>query len=78
MVRASVPTPNNTEADQLADSTRYANFKLENMQGQIYELCKDQHGCRFLQRKLEDHDPEHVDMIFEETKEHVVELMTGK
>lgn len=69
---------NNTEADQLADSTRYANFKLENMQGQIYELCKDQHGCRFLQRKLEEHDPEHVDMIFEETKEHVVELMTGK
>ncbi|RDI87679.1 hypothetical protein Vi05172_g2273 [Venturia inaequalis] len=58
------------------DSTRYANFKLENMRGQIYELCKDQHGCRFLQRKLEDHDPEHVDMIFEETKEHVVELMT--
>lgn len=72
------PHANNTETDSLADSTRYANFKLENMQGQIYELCKDQHGCRFLQRKLEEHDPEHVDMIFEETKEHVVELMTGK
>jgi hypothetical protein len=69
---------NNAETDQLADSTRYANFKLENMQGQIYELCKDQHGCRFLQRKLEEHEPEHVDMIFEETKEHVVELMTGE
>jgi hypothetical protein len=68
----------NAEANQLADSTRYANFKLENMQGQIYELCKDQHGCRFLQRKLEEHEPEHVDMIFEETKEHVVELMTGE
>jgi hypothetical protein len=69
---------NNAETDQLADSTRYANFKLENMQGQIYELCKDQHGCRFLQRKLEEHEPEHVDMIFEETKAHVVELMTGE
>jgi hypothetical protein len=68
----------NADTDQLADSTRYANFKLENMQGQIYELCKDQHGCRFLQRKLEEHEPEHVDMIFEETKEHVVELMTGE
>jgi hypothetical protein len=58
------------------DNARYANYKLENMHGQIYELCKDQHGCRFLQRKLEEQDPQAVTMIFEETKDYVVELMT--
>jgi hypothetical protein len=59
-----------------SDNARYANYKLENMTGQIYELCKDQHGCRFLQRKLEEQDPQAVTMIFEETKDYVVELMT--
>ena len=44
----------------------------------IYTLCKDQHGCRFLQKKLEEKDPENVQIIFEETAPHVVELMTGK
>jgi hypothetical protein len=48
------------------------------MQGQLYELCKDQHGCRFLQRKLEERDATHIQMIFEETKDHVVELMIGE
>ncbi|KAF2397182.1 ARM repeat-containing protein [Trichodelitschia bisporula] len=58
------------------DTARFANFKLENLNGRVYELCKDQYGCRFLQRKLEEQDPEHVRMIFEETKSHVVDLMT--
>ena len=65
-------------ANYLADNARYANYKLENMHGQLYELCKDQHGCRFLQRKLEERDEEAVEMIFNETKDYVVELMTGK
>jgi hypothetical protein len=60
------------------DNARYANYKIEAMQGQLYELCKDQHGCRFLQRKLEERDPAHIQMIFEETKDHVVELMIGR
>ena len=44
---------------------------------EIYSLCKDQHGCRYLQKKLEEKNPQHVQMIFQETHAHVVELMTG-
>ncbi|KAH9005921.1 ARM repeat-containing protein [Lactarius hatsudake] len=39
-------------------------------------LCKDQHGCRYLQKKLEEGVPEHRDMIFRETFGHFAELMT--
>lgn len=55
---------------------RFANSRLEDLTGQIYGLCKDQHGCRYLQKKLEEGNPAYVDMIFQETHDHVVELMT--
>lgn len=58
------------------DNARFANISLENLQGEIYNLCKDQHGCRYLQKKLEERKPESINMIFNETKEHIVELMT--
>lgn len=35
------------------DASRYANAKLEDFSGEIYLLCKDQHGCRFLQHQLD-------------------------
>lgn len=59
------------------ENARFTNVKLEHLQGEIYGLCKDQHGCRYLQKKLEERDPEHVHLIFVETNQHVVELMTG-
>lgn len=60
-----------------ADANRFLNYDLKTMARQdIYTLCKDQHGCRFLQKKLEEKDPENVQIIFEETAPHVVELMT--
>lgn len=62
------------DAPQLS---RFSNVPLEHYRGELYGLCKDQHGCRYLQRKLEDRNPEHVQMIFDETHLHVVELMTG-
>jgi len=65
-------------ADRPTETARFNAVPLENLKGEIYSLCKDQHGCRFLQRKLEEHKPEHVQLIFEETNPHVVELMTGK
>ncbi|CZS99797.1 hypothetical protein WAI453_003547 [Rhynchosporium graminicola] len=55
---------------------RFANMSLEQLGGEIYALCKDQHGCRYLQKKLEDRNPEQVHMIWLETNQHVVELMT--
>ncbi|KAI9823340.1 MAG: hypothetical protein M1832_002564 [Thelocarpon impressellum] len=58
------------------EANRFANVQLENLRGEIYSLCKDQHGCRYLQKKLEDRDAEHIQMIYLETHQHVVELMT--
>ncbi|KAI9815703.1 MAG: hypothetical protein M1827_002099 [Pycnora praestabilis] len=58
------------------ENARFANIQIEQLQGEIYALCKDQHGCRYLQKKLEDRNPEHVHMIWVETNQHVVELMT--
>jgi hypothetical protein len=56
------------------DSSRFDNAKLDDFIGQIYSLCKDQHGCRFLQKQL-DIDAANATPIFEETQMHIVELM---
>jgi len=56
--------------------SRFHNLPLEAVGGQIYSLCKDQHGCRYLQKQLENRIPDQVHMIWLETNQHVVELMT--
>ncbi|KAI1816403.1 ARM repeat-containing protein [Poronia punctata] len=58
------------------DDARFSNLPLEQVRGTIYELCKDQHGCRYLQRQLDNRDPAQIHMIWAETSPHVVELMT--
>lgn len=57
---------------------RFAGTRIEDLQGEILPLCKDQHGCRYLQKKLEEGVPEHRDMIFRETYGHFSDLMTGE
>ncbi|EXJ92260.1 hypothetical protein A1O3_00810 [Capronia epimyces CBS 606.96] len=59
-----------------ADEARFNNVPLETYRGALYELCKDQHGCRYLQRKLEDGNEENIQAIFVETCPHIIELMT--
>ncbi|EXJ93971.1 hypothetical protein A1O1_02364 [Capronia coronata CBS 617.96] len=59
-----------------ADEARFNNVPLETYRGALYELCKDQHGCRYLQRKLEDGNEDHIQSIFIETCPHIIELMT--
>lgn len=54
----------------------YNGQPLESFGGRIYQLCKDQHGCRYLQKQLENRDPEHIKKVWLETCSHVVELMT--
>ncbi|KAG5663807.1 hypothetical protein KAF25_006392 [Fusarium avenaceum] len=56
--------------------SRYQNMPLDSFVGTIYDLCKDQHGCRYLQKKLEERNAEQVHMIWDETNKHVIELMT--
>ncbi|KAI5841910.1 armadillo-type protein [Morchella snyderi] len=58
------------------EANRFTNVQLESLKGDIYGYCKDQHGCRYLQKKLEERNPQYVEMIFRETHAHVVELMT--
>jgi hypothetical protein len=74
--------PHTTEGSMLTkteDANRFMNYDLKTMpREEIYTLCKDQHGCRFLQKKLEERNTEYLQIIFDETAPHVVELMTGK
>jgi hypothetical protein len=56
--------------------SRFNDESIESFAGEIYSLCKDQHGCRFLQRKLEERDPEQIHLVWLETHQYVVDLMT--
>jgi len=58
--------------------SRFDNIPLKSLKGEIYTLCKDQHGCRYLQKKLEERTIENIKLIYNETQTHMVELMTGK
>lgn len=60
------------------EPNRFAGLRLEDLQGDMASLCKDQHGCRFLQKKLEEGNAEHRDMIFNEIYPTFGELMTGE
>uniref|UniRef100_A0A803NE92 PUM-HD domain-containing protein n=1 Tax=Chenopodium quinoa TaxID=63459 RepID=A0A803NE92_CHEQI len=48
---------------------------LVEVRGRIYHMAKDQHGCRFLQKKFDEGSFEDVQLIFNEIIDHVVELM---
>lgn len=73
---AATPQRSGTGRRNHGDEARFNNVPLESYRGNLYELCKDQHGCRYLQRKLEDGDEEHIQAIFVETCPHIIELMT--
>ncbi|KAI0825240.1 ARM repeat-containing protein [Trametes gibbosa] len=68
--------PKHKRGDVDREFNRFAGTRLEDLAGEIPQLCKDQHGCRYLQKKLEEGVPEHRDMIFRETFSHFADLMT--
>ncbi|XAR59924.1 hypothetical protein NMG60_11033105 [Bertholletia excelsa] len=49
---------------------------IDEIVGRIYVMAKDQHGCRFLQRKFTEGSKEDIEKIFLEIIVHIVELMT--
>lgn len=49
---------------------------LNDVIGRAEELARDQHGCRFLQTKLEEGNTMYINSIFEECYEKFVDLMT--
>ncbi|EME29106.1 Pumilio domain-containing protein C6G9.14 [Galdieria sulphuraria] len=50
-------------------------WSMEEIVGRIFELAKDQHGCRFLQMKLEEGNPAYIAMILAECFDGLPELM---
>jgi hypothetical protein len=55
-------------------ASRYLNLTIEECKGEIYAMCLDQHGCRFLQKELDKADLDITDIIFSEVIHHIVEL----
>ncbi|KAJ7570225.1 hypothetical protein O6H91_01G110600 [Diphasiastrum complanatum] len=64
----------NAGTSHLQQQPKYSS--LEEVKGQIYAIAKDQHGCRFLQRKFDEGSVEDIKTIFSEIFDHIVELMT--
>ncbi|XP_043690642.1 pumilio homolog 5-like [Telopea speciosissima] len=59
----------------MSPSQRY-NSMDDDVTGRIFLMAKDQHGCRFLQKKFAEGTAEDVEKIFVEIIGHIVELMT--
>lgn len=63
------------KAQRFDDAARYQDATLDQFIGSIYTLCKDQHGCRFLQKQLDEFGQEAASTIYGEIKAHIFELM---
>ncbi|XP_059654578.1 uncharacterized protein LOC132301332 [Cornus florida] len=48
---------------------------LEELKGRVLEMAKNQQGCRWLQKKFEEGNPDDIQMIFLEVKDYVTDLM---
>ncbi|KAL4196792.1 hypothetical protein AMTRI_Chr04g184940 [Amborella trichopoda] len=48
---------------------------VREIEGQVYLVARDQHGCRFLQQKFDEGIPQEMELIFKEIIEHIPELM---
>jgi hypothetical protein len=59
------------------DASRFANLSIDGLVGQIYLLCKDQHGCRFLQKQIDELNHYAINIILNEIFPHFTELMIG-
>jgi len=56
-------------------ASHYENVEIKDCVGQICFICKDQQGCRFLQREIDKLGPNVIDIIFAEVITHVNELI---
>ncbi|CAG8438234.1 8891_t:CDS:10 [Diversispora eburnea] len=72
----AIPKINHKRSSTDLEANRFAGVLLDDLVGEIYSLCKDQHGCRFLQKKLEEKNDRYLSIIFNEVFSHFVELMT--
>jgi hypothetical protein len=59
------------------DAQLFNGASVHDFIGDIYNLSKDQQGCRFLQKKLDECIPNVANIIFDEIYANFVELMMG-
>ncbi|VVA95703.1 unnamed protein product [Arabis nemorensis] len=76
--RSGVGTTRGLIMSDYGNGTEICHQNLPNVcdiQGYVYLMAKDQHGCRFLQRIFDEGTPVDAMIIFNEVIAHVVELM---
>ncbi|CAM9795367.1 unnamed protein product [Phaeothamnion confervicola] len=52
-----------------------AKLTLDSVRGSVHRMSKDQVGCRMLQTKLDEGDPETATAVYDEAKPHLLEMM---
>ncbi|KAJ0966383.1 hypothetical protein J5N97_027521 [Dioscorea zingiberensis] len=67
--------PNNFDFVITPKSAQVKYNSIDDVVGKVYTMAKDQIGCRFLQKKFTEGDPEDIEKIFGEIISHIVELM---
>jgi hypothetical protein len=72
------PTPTLKTKTKLVinSASRYQDVSIEDCVGQIFDMCKDQHGCRFLQKQLDTRNEKSLKFIFDEVITNIVDLMS--
>ena len=63
-------------AAPIMPSAGVTDAELEGLVGKVFKMATDQHGCRVLQKHVETNDPRMIALIFGETIDRIVELMT--
>ncbi|PKA45822.1 Pumilio like 12 [Apostasia shenzhenica] len=66
----------NFEYGIASSSIRMKHSSMDKISGRIYLMAKDQHDCRFLQKKILERNQQDIDKIFSEIISHIAELMT--
>lgn len=77
---SNTPKSNSRRVNDIESKTSQIEARFtrgnEDLVGEIYPLCKDQHGCRYIQKRLEDPNSKFIDQVYSEVLDHFVELMT--
>jgi hypothetical protein len=69
------PLPSKQKRLTEDDASKFANISIDDLAGQIYYLCKDQYGCRYLQKQIEEKQQAAISVILAEIFHQFAELM---
>ncbi|KAI8897663.1 armadillo-type protein [Globomyces pollinis-pini] len=74
-----VPTPklgaSKVKKTPEEEVNRFLSVEVKDLVGQIYYFCKDQYGCRYLQKQIEEHEKDVISIIFNDIFQNFAELM---